>query len=83
MVDMANLDLLDLEEALGFQGALEDVARVVRAQDVDRLLDAGDLLGADALALVPLAGLVRAGGLRVRDVALVAGVLFLEVLLRA
>merc|ERR1719460_3270707 len=75
------LEVLDLDEPLGFQGALEDVTCVVRAQHVDRLLNAHDLLGAEALALRPLVRLGGAGSLRVRDVGLVAGVLVLEVLL--
>merc|ERR1719197_2009707 len=78
---MTNLDLLGLDEALGFQGALEDVASVVRAQNVDRLLDARNLLSANPLALIPLARLVGASSLRIRDVALVARVLVFEVLL--
>merc|ERR1719265_880340 len=56
------------EKALRIEGLLERVAGVVRTQDTNGLLDAGDLLGAEALALGPLLGALLARRLRVRDV---------------
>merc|ERR1719258_945735 len=73
--------LLQLDEALGIEGLLERVARVVRAQHADGLVDARNLLRAKALALRPVRRLLLARRLRVREEALVALILALQVAL--
>merc|ERR1719387_2835647 len=67
------------ESAVRVEGLLEKVARIIRTQRCNRLLNARLLLLAKALALRPLVRLRRAGRLGVRDVPLIAAVLAFHV----
>mmetsp|Transcript_162419 Transcript_162419/g.516015 ORF Transcript_162419/g.516015 Transcript_162419/m.516015 type:complete len:421 (-) Transcript_162419:40-1302(-) len=68
--DVAGNNAVDLhkEVALRRQGLFEQVPSVIRVKGGDGLVDGRDFVGADLLAVLPLARLGREGGLGVSDV---------------